>query len=358
MTARQRLQPWTVLASALALPLIAITTTALADTVNLTSDATTKGAAGGVVRGIVVSESAAKVEVKLGNTVTAIPTNEVASITYDGHPASLDQAQAKEGANALLEAADLYKKAAAESSGKNFIAEDALFGQAHSLADYALTDANRSSEAISLLENFVRAYKNGRHASAALESLAKLQLAREDYKGVESTLASLSGLPKGDDRAAILRIKVLTRKGQADQAVAELDKLIAASPDGSIKKRDAQLTKAENLVGLKKYAEAEATAREVIKGAGAEDDATQAAAHNALGDCLKAAGKTREALYAYLHTDLLFSKEKDEHARALASIAQAWRDLNRGDRADEATERLKAEYPKSPYATAAPSAPK
>ena len=61
----------------------------------------------------------------------------------------------------------------------------------------------------------------------------------------------------------------------------------------------------------------------------------------------------REALYAFLHTDLLFSKEKDEHARALAQIARIWRELNRPDRADETLERLKQEYPRSPYATAA-----
>ncbi len=348
----RRSRPLAVLASTLALPLISITAT-LADVVTLTSDATTKGAAGGIVRGTVISESASKVEVKLGNTVTPIPTNEVVSITYDGHPASLEQAQAKESANALAEAADLYKKAAAEASGKAFIAEDALFGQAHALGELALTDPNRSSEAIAHLETFSKTYKNGRHVAPALEALARLQMARENYNGVEATLAALSALPRGDDRAAILRIKVLARKGQGDQALGELDKLIAAAPAGSIKRRDAQLTKAENLVALKKYAEAEATAREVIKGAGPEDTATQAAAHNALGDCLKAAGKGRDALYAYLHTDLLFSKEKDEHARALAQIAQIWRELNRPDRADETLERLKQEYPKSPYATAA-----
>ena len=104
----------TILASSLVLPLAALSAS-LADVVTLTPDATTKGAAGGLVRGTVTSESPTKVEVKLGNTVTSIPTNEVVSITYDGHPASLEQAQAKEAANALAEAADLYKKAAAEA---------------------------------------------------------------------------------------------------------------------------------------------------------------------------------------------------------------------------------------------------
>ncbi len=348
----RRSRPWIILASSLALPMVAISTSP-ADLVTLTADATTKGDAKGIIRGTVVSEGPTKVEVKLGNTVTPIPTNEVASIVYDGHPASLDQAQAKEAANALAEAAELYKKAAAEASAKPFVAQDALFGQARALTELALTDASKAAEAIATLDAFARAHKTGRHVGPALEALAKLQIARENFTGLESTLASLSQLPKGDDRAAILRIKVLTRKGQLDQAVAELDKVIASAPEGSTKRRDAQLSKAENLVAQKKFPEAEATARAVIKGATAEDAATQAAAHNALGDCLRAAGRTKEALLAYLHTDLLFSREKDEHAKALAQIAQIWRELNRADRADEVLERLKQEYPRSPYTTTA-----
>ena len=342
----------TILGSSLSLTLASLATS-FGDVVTLTSDATTKGAAGGVVRGVVTSESASKVEVKLGNTVTAIPPHEIVSISYDNHPASLDQAQTKEAANALLEAADLYKKAAADAAARPFIAEDAAFSQARVLGELAQTDATKAPEAITLLESFARAYKSGRHVGPALEALARLQIARDNFSGLETTLAALAQLPRGDDRAAIYRIKVLTRKGQLDQAVAELDKVIASAPDGSAKKRDAQLSKAENLVGLKKFADAEATVRAVIKAAPAEDAATQAAAHNTLGDCLRAAGKSKEALYAYLHTDLLFSKEKDEHARALAQIAQLWRALNKADRADEALERLKQEYPRSPHATAA-----
>jgi len=232
----------TILTSSLILPLGSLSIT-LADVVTLTSDATTKGAAGGLVRGQVTAESPTKVEVKLGNTVTSIPTNEVVSINYDGHPASLEQAQAKESANALAEAADLYKKAATESANKPFVAQDATFGQARVLAEIALNDASRAPEAISVLEGFARTYKTGRHIGPALESLAKLQIARENYPGVEQTLTQLATLPKGDERAAILRIKIQIKKGQLDQAIADLDKVIAGSADGSTKKRDAQLAK-------------------------------------------------------------------------------------------------------------------
>ena len=323
------------------------------DVVTLTPDATTKGASGGLVRGTVTSESPEKVEVKLGNTVTAIPTNEVAAIEYDGHPASLEQARDKEGLGALAEAIELYKKAAADAATKPFIAEDAAFGQARATAELAQSEPGKVAEAVSLLDAFTRAHKNGRHIGPALEALARLQIALEKYTDADATLASIAKLPGGDDRAASLRIKLLTRRGKTGEAISEIDKIIAANPDGSARKRDATLAKAEALAALKKYPEAETLVRSVIKAAPSEDAATQALAHNTLGDCLRAAGKPKEALYAYLHTDLLFSKEKDEHARALGQIAQLWREMKRLDRADEVLERLKQEYPRSPAALAA-----
>jgi hypothetical protein len=350
---RNRVLP--VLASSLLLPLAALSAS-LGDVVTLTPDAVTKGDSAGRVRGTVVTETPTKVEVKLGSGLTVIPTNEVASIEYDNDPASLESARTKEANNALAEAADLYKKAATEAATRPFIAEDAAFGQVRVISELALVEPSRTTEAIGLLESFTRTYKNGRHIGPALESLAKLQLAKENYTGLEQTLTQLAKLPGGDDRASSFRIKILTRKGSLDQAIVELDKAIGASAEGSTRRRDAQIAKAEALVFQKKFAEAEALLKGVIKAAPAEDANVQAAAHNTLGGCYRAAGRPKEALYAYLHTDMLFSKDKEEHAKALAQIAQLWRDpqLNRPDRAEEIMDRLKQEYPRSPYLNASP----
>jgi tetratricopeptide (TPR) repeat protein len=347
---RRRHRALPVLVSSLMIPLVALSAS-FGDVVTLTPDAATKAGTSGTVRGTVISESPTKVEVKLGEKITAVPTADIASIDYDGDPPSLESARTKEASNALVEAADLYKKAAAEASTRPFIAEDAAFGQVRVITELALIEPTRTNEAIGLLEAFSRTYKNGRHIALALESLAKLQLAKENYSGLEQTLTQLAKLPGGDDRASLYRIKILTRKGSLDQAVVELDKVISGSPDGSVKKRDAQIAKAEALVSQKKFGDAEALIKGVIKAAPAEDAATQAAAHNTLGECLRAAGRPKEALFAYLHTDMLFSKEKDEHAKALSQLARLWRDpqLNRPDRAEEVLERLKQEYPRSPY---------
>ena len=52
---------------------------------------------------------------------------------------------------------------------------------------------------------------------------------------------------------------------------------------------------------------------------------------------------------------MLYSKEKEEHPRALAAIAGLFRQLKQDARADEFTQRLKLEYPRSPLNRAATS---
>jgi hypothetical protein len=46
-----------------------------------------------------------------------------------------------------------------------------------------------------------------------------------------------------------------------------------------------------------------------------------------LGDCLRAANRPKDALIAYLHTDLLSTKDKEEYPRALDAIADLFRQL-------------------------------
>jgi tetratricopeptide (TPR) repeat protein len=328
---------------------------ALADNINLIPGSTIK-APGNIIRGTVIAETPAEVTVKVGNTNQVVPVTQIASIKYDGASGTTILATSRESAGNYAEAADLYKKAAGEAAAKPFIAEDALFSQARVTADLGLTDPSKLDAAVTLLDAFIKAHGNGRHLVPALETLAKLQMqkgTKESYAEVELTIDRLTKIPQTADRAAVLRARVATRKGEHAAAIAELDKILADAPEGSVKRRDAQLAKAESLVALRKFADAEALVRGVIKGAPAEDSATQALAHNTLGDCLRAAGKPKEALSAYVHVDVLFSKEKDQHAKALSRIAQIWREIKRDDRADEAIDRLKQEYPKSPYVAAA-----
>lgn len=322
---------------------------ARADTVVLIRNSTVKQATGDRVRGTVQSESPSEVVVKLGASTVNVPVDQIVSIQYDGQPASMALAESNESSGQLVKAADLYKKAAAEAEGKPLIAQAARSKQAEITADLALADPSRAGDAVAQLDGFIRAFPTSRHTGRALESLARLQLQKGDFSQVEKTIASLSKLPAGGDRAAVLRARVSAKKGDHAAAIRELDRLIKGAADGSPRSREARLAKAESLAGLKKYTEAEADVRAVIKATPPEDVPAQSAAYNTLGDCLRAAGRPKDALLAFLRTDIVYSKDKEQHPRALAQIAQLWRELKRDDRADETILRLKQDYPQSPW---------
>src|SRR5208337_831025 len=180
---------------------------ALADDVVLVPGASIKQAIGGRVRGQVQSESPGEVVVKLGNSTTSVPNDLIASIRYDGQPATLQ----------LAEAAELFKKAAGEAADKPYVRQMALYREASALADLALVEPDRTKDAKDRLLRFVQAHPSSRHIIPAREDLARLQLNTDDFAGAQATIAELAKLPKAADRAGVLRAKVLAKQGRYDE---------------------------------------------------------------------------------------------------------------------------------------------
>jgi tetratricopeptide (TPR) repeat protein len=351
MTAKSRTAPGGgrhVLALAVALSLAACAATR-ADEVTLIAGSTFKQGIGGRVLGTVESESPTEVTVQLGANTIRVPTDQILSIRYDGQPASFQLAETREASGQYAESAELFRKAATEAQGRPFLVRAAQFREAEVLADLALAEPERMKEAKDRLTRFVQANPGCRQIVAAREALARLQLQSGDFAAASATINEIAKLPNFAERASVLRTKVLARQAKHDEAIAELDRLIASFPKGSVRQRAALLAKAENLAALKRFKEGETLVREVIKASPPEDAAAQAPAYNTLGDCLRASNRPKDALIAYLHTDLLYSKDKEEHPRALYQIEALFRQLNQAARADEIAQRLKQEYPRSPW---------
>jgi len=290
--------------------------------------------------------------VLLGATSTSVPTDQIQSIRYDGQSANFQLAEARESSGQLIEAAELFKKAAAESAGKPYPLQAALMREAEVLAELAMVEPDRVKEAKDKLTRFLQGYPTSRHLATARATQARLQLHAGEFAAAEATISELAKLPRGAERATVLRTKILAKQGKHDEAIAQLDKLIAGYPKNSPQQRAALFAKAESLAGKKQFQEAESLLREVIQSNPPEDAATQAAAYNALGDCLRAANRPKDALFAYLHTDLLYSKDKEEHPRALHQIVEIYRQLKQDGRADDFAQRLKQEYPRSSWTVA------
>jgi tetratricopeptide (TPR) repeat protein len=345
------------LATALGVGLL-LTLAGMADTIRLVPGSTVKSTGGQIV-GQITSESPTEVKIKAATGDQAVPVDQIDEVSYDGAPPSYTLAESRNNAGAVAEAADLFGKAAVEAQGKPLLERAALFARARALAELAQVDPARLPEAVKALEDFTRAHPSSRQVGPALLELTRLHLVANQPDRAEAALSDLSArVPWAADRAAVLKARVRAAKGDPAGAIAALDALIAEAPKESVKAREAKLAKAEALAAQKQFDAAEAVVREVIAEAPPEDAQVQAEAHNTLGDCLSAANRPKDALIAYLKTDILYSSARDQHARALARIAALWTDLKEDGRAAETLERLRQQYPASPYARPRPATPR
>ena len=350
---RTTLLALTWLAAAIAGPSALVSGT-WADDVRLIPGASFKGPAvvGGRVRGTSIEETPETLTVKVGGQTVAIPVDQVERVTYDQAPASLTAAASLARGSNFARAVEEFQKAANEARNQPLARQAALFGY-HSLnGRAALGDPAAAPEAIRNLEGFLKEFPKARQRGDALISLIRLQISIDDFDGARRNVQELGSIAWAADLAKVFNARIAAKSNDAaarTTALTELDSVIGSSSANPVIKRDAQLAKSQVLAASRKFEEARRVVEEVIAGADPEDAPTLAAAHNTLGDCLVAENRPKDALMNFLHVEILYNSEREQHARALAAIVSLWNTLGKPERAREVLGKLKSEYPQSPY---------
>ena len=178
-----------------------------------------------------------------------------------------------------------------------------------------------------------------------------------DFAGAEATIAELASHAQGRREARPCSgPRCWHGKGKHDEAIAELDRLIASSPKGSARQRAAMLAKAESLAAMKKYKEAEALVRQVIKANPPEDAAV---AGPGLQHARRLPPRRQSAQGGprrlSAHRYALQQGQGRAPARACIAISLMFRQLKQDARADEFAQRLRTEYPRSVWNRASSS---
>ena len=306
-------------------------------------------ASGRIIRGSITAESPKEIKIQVGGKSETIALDDLADIDYAGTPPAFLEAEQREKAGDVNAALESYKRAAAAAGLKPFVAQLVKFKYATALADAGTADAQKLNDSISALQDFVKAYPNGRHTARALEQLLNLVRTGSDPSKMDSVLADMAKIPGNQGRASVLKAELLAERGQADQALQLLETARSQIPKNSELERISKSVRVNVLVAKKDFVEAEKQARSLIDSAAPNDFTALAPAYNALGDCLRAAGKPKDAMIAYLHTEILYDRVANEHARALAAITQLWRVLEKPDRAEQTLNKLASSYPRSPW---------
>ena len=222
-------------------------------------------------------------------------------------------------------------------------------------AKLALAGGGKIPEAGRLMKAFADANSKSYHYFEASEVVGDLLVAIHRYAMAAEYYDRLDKAPWPDYkmRAGVAAGRALLAQGKADEAQAAFDKVIAIDAEGDLaagQRTLARLGKARALILAKKADAAIKLATDVLKATDAEDMPLLAQGYNVLGTAYRQAGRTEEALLAFLHVDVLYASLPDAHAEALANLAELWEQVHKTERANHARKVLDEQYPDSPWA--------
>ena len=309
----------------------------------------------GVDTGQITKITALGATIKKNGVEKTVPVEQIESIYFAGEPSQVSAARQALKRNEPESALESIKKIDRSSLGRDEIVQEIDYLGV--LAQRQLATRGKSSlrTAVQSAEKFLSAHRTSYHISDVIEVLGSAQLASGESEAALVQFRKLAKAPGAyfQARSAILIGTVLQQQGKHDQAVVEFDKALAASKGdaGSRSERQrATLYRAVSQSALGAAEEAAEIIREIISEADRSDSDLLAVAYNALGDCYLENGKQSAARDAFLHVDILFSSESEQHAKALYELTKIWASLGRDERAREAKQRLHEKYPASRWA--------
>jgi tetratricopeptide (TPR) repeat protein len=309
----------------------------------------------GTQTGEITEINPTEIAIKLGATPKRFAVNVVDSVSFDGEPNDLAQARIAVRGGRYEDAVAMLAKINVDEIKRPEIIQDIEFFKALAAARLALAGSGNKAEAGRQLLAFEKAHGNSFHYFETCEALGDLLAGLNKFDQAESFYAKLATAPWPDYkmRAGVLRGRVLVSQKQYDLAAKEFDEVLAVDATGKDADRQklaASLGKASALAGAGKFDEAIQLVDGIIAKADAENLELHARAYTILGNCYVAANKKKDALLAFLHVDLLYSRFPEQHAEALANLATLWAEVDKADRAAQARNLLHEKYPNSVWA--------
>jgi tetratricopeptide (TPR) repeat protein len=310
---------------------------------------------GPTVRGDITEISRTEIVVKGRNNQRDyhIPANEIERIHWQAERPQLSQIRVEERNGQFDKAIAGYEAALKDSTSPN-LTTDLEFLIARAAASRALANEENYDDAIKRLEKFRAVHSANFRYFEALKLLARLYMAKSDVEKADATMKLLLEAPWTDFKmeADILQAQVALASGKTEAALGPIENVLRVKPSspGELSRRyEALLLKATCLQKEGKFPEAIDVLTGILDEAGEDDTKTLAETCVRLGDCYQAAGRTKEAILSYLRVDILFPKEKSQHAEALYYLSRLFVQDGKPDKSADAQARLQQSYPHSPW---------
>ena len=308
----------------------------------------------GVERGIVTDMSKAEVTLSVGGAKRPFPANEIQRIIYEGEPSDLTQARRVilESANYKAALEDLKKVDLKKvESRTDIIKQEVDFYRAFCMAHLSLTEGGDKTAAETALRDFCTAHKESYHFYPAAELAGDVASLAGKFAEAAKYYGVVTKAPWDETRirSMVASGRMLSAQGNYPEALKkyeEVDKDTATTGTDAYKQQ-AIVGRAVCLAETGKHDEAIALIMDkdgVIAKNDPKEVKLMSRAYNALGTAYVKAGKKKEAILAFLHTDLLYFQDPDAHAEALYHLASLFQDTNKSEKSIEARNTLKQRY--------------
>lgn len=288
---------------------------------------------------------------------TVIPVNEIDFIEWEGAPAVMALGRTALTNGQLDNAEKQLQQALTESAGSENagLRGDLDFLLAKTLALRALADPAKAAEAAAKLKAYISGNRDHYRVFDAQLLMGDVSVAAADYPAAIAAYTAVSASPWKDYQMAaqIGQGRVLLAQNDVPGAKREFDAVAAVTPDGAAQKSrrlEGLLGQARCLQAQQQYQQAVKILDTVIDEATITDTRIQAEAYVRQGDCYAAqGGSPKDAIMAYLHVDVIpaLSKESDLHAESLFHLARLWKQAGQEERARDAADALRDQYPES-----------
>jgi tetratricopeptide (TPR) repeat protein len=312
---------------------------------------------GGSKSGEITSATRDGVAIDAVDGPVKVPVGDIRFVILDNEPTQLTQGRINFDNGGYETAAEMLGSLDVSKLGSKLLRQEAAFYKAAAAARLAIGGAGDTQDAVSELAAFIREHGDSFHYYEVVETLGDLRLSLKEFDQAEraySQLAKAAGIGL-KARAALLVGRMLQVQGKHDEALKRFDGLIGAKvkdPGVVEAQRLAKLAKAQSLAATGDLEGGLNVARDAIRAADERDAAAMAAGYNALGRCYEAAQRPKDALFAFLHTDLLFNSDPATHAEALSHLGVLWNTAGKPEAGRDALARLQRQYAASPQARA------
>lgn len=305
--------------------------------------------------GEVVRMSPTEVAIERGGTTTDVPVLEINSILFRDEPAELTQARLNATNGGYESALSRLEAINRQAVSREFIEQDIAYYEAFCNAKLALVGGKDIRRAGQALNAFVTEYPDSYHFLEGTELLGDLLTRMGNYSAAEGMYRKLAGAPwpAYKMRSSVLVGKALLEQEKFAEALGQFEAALAVtdnSKSGKQQRLAAQLGKAVALAATGQVQSGLEAVEQVIRDGDPSNAELLAQAYNALGACYLQAGQPKRALYAYLHTDLLYSGVAQQHAEALAELIPLWQSVGQDGEARRAKATLLEKYPASRWA--------